>query len=148
MPVKFLDVGGGKVMLSGDERTEVEAALKKYLDQGAKSIAAVTQVGGTWVAACTPPAKVERLDDTNTLGLSDLPPARRDRQQLDEDGLCSVEEVGFQRIVRGPTQTSVKAKVEEMKQFGATQIGEIEEVDGEWTALCDTAGIQNTGYRW
>ena len=148
MPVKFLDVGGGKVMLSGDERAEVEAALKKYLDQGAKSIAAVTQVGRSWVAACTPPAKVERLDETNTLDLSELAPERHERQRIDEDGLCSVEEVGFQRIIRGPTLTSVKAKLDEMKHFGATPIGEIEEVDGEWVAMCDTAGIQNTGYRW
>ena len=148
MTVKFLDVGGGKVMLSGEVRAEVEAALQKYLDQGAKSISPVSQVGRNWVAACTAPAKVERLDETNTLSLSDLAPARRERQHVDDDGLCSVEEVGFQRIIRGPTRTAVKAKVDEMKQFGATPIGDIEEVDGEWTALCDTAGIQNTGYRW
>ena len=148
MTVKILDAGGGKVMLSGDDRAEVEAALQRYLDQGAKSIAAVTQVGRTWVAGCTPPAKVERLDDAETLGLSNLRPVQSNKQATDDDSLCSVEEIGFKRIIRGPTRTAVNAKVEELTHFGATPIGHIEEIDGQWVAMCDTASIQNTGFRW
>ena len=42
----------------------------------------------------------------------------------------------------------MEIKVEEMKQLGAELIGEIEEENGEWVAVCDTGGVQNTGYRW
>lgn len=32
--------------------------------------------------------------------------------------------------------------------MGATMIGDVENVRGTWTALCDTAGVQNTGFKW
>ena len=91
---------------------------------------------------------VKILDAGGGIRLSDLHPVQGDKQSIDDDSLCSVEEVGFKRIVRGPTRTAVDAKVEEMIRFGATPIGDIEEIDGQWVAMCDTAGIQNTGFRW
>jgi len=27
-------------------------------------------------------------------------------------------------------------------------VGEIEEINGTWTAVCDTGGAQNTGFKW
>ena len=35
-----------------------------------------------------------------------------------------------------------------MVHMGATLIGDVEDVEGTWTALCDTGGMQNTGFRW
>ena len=148
MAVKILDVGGGKVMLSGDDRAEVDAALRRYVVQGSKVIAVAAQVGRSWVAACIPPAKVERLDDTQTLGLSDLSGEPAGEAGIEDDELCRVESVGFKRIITGPTRVVVAAKVDELKHFGAAQIGEVEEVEGVWTAMVDTAGAQSTGYRW
>ena len=69
-------------------------------------------------------------------------------QAIDDDSLCSVEEIGFKRVIRGPTRTAVKAKVDEMMNFCAVAIGDIEQIDGQWVAMCDTAGIQSTGIRW
>lgn len=148
MTVKILDVGGGKVMLSSEDRSEVEAALRRYVEQGAKVIAVAAQVGRSWVAACTPPAKVERLDDTQTLRLSNAPGKSAGEAGIEDDELCRVETVGFKKIITGPTRLVVTAKVDELKQFGAAPIGEVEQIDGQWTALVDMAGAQSTGYKW
>ena len=61
---------------------------------------------------------------------------------------CKVEELGFKRIVTGPSRSLVRLKAEELVQMGATMIGDVEDVDGTWTALCDTGCMQNTGFRW
>ena len=148
MAVKVLDAGGGKVLISSTERGEVDAALQRYLTHGAKVISAASLIGKSWVAACTPPTQKERLDDTMTLRLSDLNEAQRAAEAVDETSLCSVEEVGFKRIIRGPTRAVVSAKIEELVHFGAAPIGEVEEIDGAWVAMCDTAGVQNSGFRW
>jgi hypothetical protein len=34
-----------------------------------------------------------------------------------------------------------------MVKMGATLIGDIEDVDGTWTAVCDTGGAQNTSFK-
>ncbi|MGQ0508989.1 MAG: hypothetical protein ACT4P9_00110 [Betaproteobacteria bacterium] len=146
MAVRVLDAGGGKVMLTGDARSEVEAALQKYLDSGSKVIAVVALVGRSWVAACTPPATVESLDDSQTLKLSEI--SERIGMGQDDTELCRVETVGFKKFITGPTRVVVAAKVDELKQFGAIQIGEVEAVDGQWTAMVDTADAKSTGYRW
>jgi hypothetical protein len=59
-----------------------------------------------------------------------------------------VEQLGYKRIVTGPSRSLVRLKAEELVQMGATLIGDVENVEGTWTALCDTAGLQNTGFRW
>ena len=146
MPVKVLDAGGGKVVLTGEERSEVESALRRYLESGSKVIATVALVGKSWVAACTPPAKVEALDDSQTLRLAES--SGRAAAGDDDIELCRVETIGFKKIITGPTRVTVAAKVDELRQFGATAIGEVEEIDGQWTAMVDTADAQNSGYRW
>lgn len=148
MPVKVLDVGGGKVMLSSDDRAEVDTALRRYVAQGSKVIAVAAQVGSSWVAACTPPAKVERLDDTQSLRFAEFTDKLGEESGIADDELCRVETVGFKKIITGPTRVVVASKVDELKQFGAAPIGEVEEIDGVWTAMVDMAGAQSTGYRW
>ena len=54
-------------------------------------------------------------------------------------GACRVETLGLKRIVTGPTREGVGAKVEELMQLGAVLVGDIECVDGRWTAVCDTS---------
>jgi hypothetical protein len=81
------------------------------------------------------------------LHLADL--AKPQPEEVSEDGeLCKVEKLGFKRILTGPTKASVQLKVADLVQMGATLIGDIEDVDGTWTALCDTGGTQNTGFKW
>ena len=145
MTVKILDAGGDKLMLSGNDRPEVAAALQRYLDRGSKVITQVSRVGQIWVAACTTPKSANSADETTTLRLSDI----QDAQQANEedDGGCRIENIGFKRMITGPSLEAVKKKVDEVIRFGGTAIGEIEELDGQWMALCDTASISDTGFR-
>jgi hypothetical protein len=78
-------------------------------------------LGSEWVAACTFPIQSDWAEKTK------------------------VEKLGLKRIVTGPTKASVQLTVAEM---GAALIGDIEEIDGTWTAVCDTGGTQNSGFRW
>jgi len=49
----------------------------------------------------------------------------------------SVEQLGLKSIISGPTREVVEAKVNELLQFGASMVQEIECVDGVWTAVCE-----------
>ena len=118
--VKILGAGE-KVVLSGTDSEEVKSVLRDYIGSGAKVVAPPVRLGGEWVAACTFPIQSHWADRTK------------------------VEKLGLKRIVTGPTKASVQLRVADM---GATLIGEIEEIDGTWTAVCDTGGTQNTGFKW
>ncbi len=118
--VKILGAGE-KVVLSGTDPEEVKSVLRAYVGRGAKVVAPPVLMGSEWVAACTFPFQSHSADKTK------------------------VEKLGFKRIVTGPTKASVQLRVADM---GATLIGDIEEVDGTWTAVCDTGGTQNTGFKW
>ncbi len=140
---------GGKLMFSGADRLEVEAALQAYLQRGAKVLTPISQVANKWVAACSIPIQGSEaaVGSTQSLSLSDLAKDPSAKPEESTDG-CRVEEHGFTCIVHGPTRVHVKARVDEMTHFGAKLVGEIEEADGEWVAVCDIAGAQNSGYRW
>jgi hypothetical protein len=142
--VKILDAGA-KVLLSGTDAKEVKSVLHDFVRRGAKVVSPLTQLGGKWVAACTFPIQSHPADKTDTLHFADL----KKPQEVSEDGdPCKVEKLGFKRIVTGPTRVLVQLKVADMVQMGASLVGDIEEVDGTWTALCDTGGTQNTGFKW
>ena len=132
--VKHLDAGGD-VMISGDTREEVEAALQELLARGARLITPVTLVGRSWVAACAPRAQ---LDDTTTLDLAKVAAAQK-RQRRPEAALCRVEEMGLKRIITGPTREAVEARVDELLAEGAQLVSAAEESYGSWVAVCDTA---------
>ncbi len=142
--VKVLDAGD-KLLLSGGRSIDVAAALARYVKKGAREVTPVCQVGASWTAACTFPPK--GMDDTQSLSLAEVSKAGAAKPDAPDDG-CRVEELGFKRIVYGPSLLAVKLRIEHLKQFGAHQVGEIEEAEGEWVAVCDTGGAANTGYKW
>jgi hypothetical protein len=113
--VKVLGAGE-KVVLSGTDPDEIKSVLRDFVWRGAKVVAPPAQLGREWVAACTFPIQSNSAEKTK------------------------VEKLGLKRIVTGPTKASVQLRVADM---GATLIGEIEEIDGTWTAVCDTGGTQN-----
>ncbi len=143
--VRLLDAGA-KVLLSGSDPEEVSNALLGLMRRGAKVVSPLTQLGGKWIAACTPPIQSHPADTTDTLRFDDLA-VPQPRRGADRDP-CKVEELGFKRIVTGPSRSLVRLKAEELVEMGATMIGDVENVDGTWMALCDTGGVQNTGFRW
>lgn len=103
---------GPHYIVSGFDRVKVAKALDTLAARGARVISPITQVGDKWMASCEHPES--RL------------------------GECRVETLGYTRIVTGPTQRAVSAKVSELMEHGARLVGEIEQTDDGWTAVCDT----------
>jgi len=110
-PVKIADTGTA-LMISGSSRAGVEAAVRDLVAKGATALTAASQVGAKWYASCSHPGT----------------------KQFE----CRVEHVGLKRVITGPTREAVADKVADLTSFGAKLVGEIEEVDGRWTAVCDT----------
>ncbi len=135
--VKRLDAGGD-ILISGETAEEVDAVLQDLLARGAKIITPLSQVGHTWVAACTPAEKIEEADRTSTLDLREIQAAMRKRRP--EAALCQVEEAGLKRIITGPSFDAVHARLAEFLEAGATLVAAPEESFGSWIAVCDTGG--------
>ena len=109
-PAKVMDAGQS-LMLSGTSRASVEAALDELIAQGAKVISPISMVGNKWVASCT---------------------------HADGAAGVKVEDFGLTRIISSTNRQAVADKVEEILAFGGKLRGEIEKIDGVWTAVCDT----------
>ncbi|MGZ8155172.1 MAG: hypothetical protein ACXWUK_07725, partial [Burkholderiales bacterium] len=50
---------------------------------------------------------------------------------------CRVEELGYMRIVTGPTREAVSEKVGELVNNGARLVHDLEQASGVWTAVCE-----------
>ena len=150
MALKFLDAGD-YLMLSGDSQEEVEDALSMFETRGAKVVSRAAALGSHWTAACTLPTGGAGDDTTDSLTLSDLwETASRTSVEPEVDDGRSVEEVGFKRIVTGPSQLQVLLRIRRFTRIGAELTGEIERDGDKWVAIVDTAGISGTydPYHW
>jgi adenylate/guanylate cyclase family protein len=110
-PARVADAGSN-LMISGGTRAIVQAALDRLVAQGAQVVAPPSQAGAKWYAACSHPGSAQFE--------------------------CTVEKIGLKRLITGPTRQAVADKVADLTAFGAKLVGEIEEIDGKWTAVCDT----------
>jgi len=107
---------GPHLIVSGHERASVQRALEELAAKGAHVISPISQIGDKWMASC------------------EHPESRR--------GECKVETLGYTRIVTGPTRRAVAEKVDELVGRGDRLVGEIEQADEGWTAVCDTGGAR------
>src|SRR5204862_4858723 len=111
---------GSKLVVTGDQRDEVEVVVARLQKRGSIPVAETQLIGSSWVAACTLPIKESDADTTTTLKLADLKteakPASPDPEFSDG---CRVEEIGFKRIVTGPSKRAVETRIAYLKQFGA-----------------------------
>jgi len=112
-PAQIYDAGT-HLVISGYSNPGVAEALKTLADGGSRVLSPPTRIGNKWMATCEKP------------GVS----------------ACKVEQMGYTRIVMGPTREAVSAKVEEL-QLGSALVGEIECTAGIWTAICDTSNSGN-----
>ena len=108
-PAKVIDAGQN-MMVSGSSRGSVQEALDRLLAQGATLISPITAVGSKWIAACTYPEAPSGI---------------------------KIEEFGLTRIISGRNHLAVADKVAEIVALGGRQRGDIEQIDGVWTAVCD-----------
>jgi class 3 adenylate cyclase len=114
-PAQVFDAGPN-LIVSGYAKASVEEALKKLAEGGARLISPLAKVGNRWVVACEHP---------------DM--AMRD---------CKVEKLGSTYIVTGPAREAVLVKVEELVQFGAVLVGDVELAGAVWTAVCDAGRVR------
>jgi class 3 adenylate cyclase len=108
-PAKVIDAGQN-LMISGSSRRSVKEALEKLIAKGATVISPITVVGAKWITACTYPEAPSGI---------------------------KVEEFGLTRIVSGRNHLAVADKVAEIVALGGKLRGDIEQIDGVWTAVCD-----------
>ena len=102
---------GTHFIISGATREAVESELARLAAEGAKILAAPSQVGSRWMATCENGRAAVRVH---------------------------VEKLGMKTIISATTREAVEVKVKELLGFGARLDREIEQVDGVWTAVCDS----------
>jgi hypothetical protein len=109
-PAQVFD-GGEHLIVSGPSQLSVLTALDELAKSGSKVLSPIQKVGNKWIATC-------------------------DRPGSGGNG-CKVEELGFMRIVTGPTREAVSDKVQELMGRGARLVHDLEEARGVWTAVCE-----------
>ena len=101
---------GAHYIVSGPSQLSVLSALEELAKTGSKVLSPISKVGTKWIATCDHP-----------------PPAE----------MCKVEELGFMRIVTGPSQEAVSEKLAELVQGGARLVHDVDQAHGVWTAVCE-----------
>lgn len=102
---------GDQLMVSGKSRMSVLIALEELGRNGSKVLSPIQKIGNKWMATCDRPAA--------------------------PDSGCKVEEIGFMRIVTGPSREAVSEKLDELIDKGARLVHDLEEARGVWTAVCE-----------
>ena len=102
---------GDQLMVSGKSRMSVLIALEELGKNGSKVLSPVQKIGNKWMATCDRPAA--------------------------PDSGCKVEEIGFMRIVTGPSREAVSERLDELIDKGARLVHDLEEARGVWTAVCE-----------
>jgi len=107
-PAQVFDAGT-HYLVSGYNRA-VNEAVEKLAAQGGKLISPLSQVGRKWLASVTNPKLAVE---------------------------AKVEELGFKRVITGPTKESVELKVDDLVERGSKVVQPPELADGVWTAVCE-----------
>ena len=110
LPAQVFDAGD-HLVVSGYSQLSVLSAVEDLERAGAQLRSPIAKMGNKWLATC-----------------SALPTAADD---------CKVEEIGFMRIVTGPSREGVAQKVQELLDGGARLVHDIDEASGMWTAVCE-----------
>jgi hypothetical protein len=147
--VKVLDAGD-KLLFSGSDADAVQAELAYFAGRGCKIVSPLSRVGSTWVAACTPPLEAHSADRTSTLNLAEILKAQQSgaavpAEEPQGDGVCTIEKIGFKRLITGPTHATVQAITERFLEIGAGIVSGPEEVFGQWSAVCDVGDGRKKG---
>ncbi|HET9042668.1 MAG TPA: hypothetical protein VFN70_05940 [Burkholderiales bacterium] len=107
--VKVEDAGT-KLIVTGKERAPVERALQLLSAHGGGAITPVAPFGSGWIGSCAnPQAEVE----------------------------CSVERVGLQMIVLGPTEAAIREKLRQLQVGGAKVVHETQLMGDKYVMVCE-----------
>jgi len=103
---------GDKIILSSDDEATIKYVIEEMRKEGAQGIQVPVKVGSKWVASFEHP------------GLSQ----------------CTVEKIGFEIIIAGPTEGSVLARSGEFRERGALITRGPEQEEGVWKIYLDDIG--------
>ena len=105
---------GDKIILSSDDEATIKYVIEEMRKEGAEGIQVPVKVGSKWVASFEHP------------GLSQ----------------CTVEKIGFEIIIAGPTEGSVLARSGEFRERGALITRGPEQEEGVWKLYLDDIGAR------
>ena len=108
---------GDKIILSSDDEATLKYVVEEMRKEGAQDIQVPVKVGGKWIASFEHPALSQ----------------------------CTVEKIGYEIIITGPTEESVLARSEELREKGALIMRGPENEDGTWKLYLDDVGAR-TGH--
>ena len=108
-PAQVFDAGT-HFIISAYSEAKVNDAVAKLGQQGCKLISPATQVGSKWVASVDNPRLAVQ---------------------------AQVKELGFKRVITGPTLEAVRLKLQDLMDRGAVLVQDAELADGVWTAVCE-----------
>jgi hypothetical protein len=122
-PVKVAKMGT-HAMVSGPDKSAVEAKVAELVSKGAKLVSKVEPLGRNWVAT---------LEDRTAAP--------------DVDG-CRVARLGLQVIVTGPDRAAVQKRAQQLMKEGAVLTSGPQENTNGWSAVLDESGMDKTVHRW
>ncbi len=105
---------GDKIILSSPDEATLKYVLDELQKDGAQGIQAPMKVGRKWIASFEHP----------------------------EPAQCTVERIGFEIVIAGPTEASVLARSEEFRERGALITRGPEMEDGSWKLHLDDTGAR------
>jgi class 3 adenylate cyclase len=108
-PAQVFDAGT-HFIISAYSEAKVNEAVAKLGRQGCKLISPATQVGSKWVASVDNPRLAVQ---------------------------AQVKELGFKRVITGPTLEAVRLKLQDLMDRGAVLVQDAELDEGIWTAVCE-----------
>ena len=105
---------GDKIILSSDDEATLKYVVEEMRKEGAQDIQEPVKVGGKWIASFEHP------------GMSQ----------------CTVEKIGFEIIITGPTEGSVLAKSGEFRERGALISRGPEQENDTWKLYLEDVGAR------
>ena len=105
---------GDKIILSSKDEATLKYVVEEMRKEGVQGLQVPVKVGSKWVASFENPALSQ----------------------------CTVEKIGFEIIIAGPTEESVLARSEEFKEKGALITRGPENEDGNWKLYLDDTGAR------
>ena len=105
---------GDKIILSSKDEATLKYVVEEMRKEGVQGLQVPVKIGSKWVASFENPAPSQ----------------------------CTVEKIGFEIIIEGPTEESVLARSEEFKEKGALITRGPENEDGNWKLYLDDTGAR------
>ena len=105
---------GDRMILSSEDEAILRYVVEEMRKEGAQAIQPPVKVGSKWVASFENPALSQ----------------------------CTVERLGFQIIIEGPTEGSVLARSDEFRERGALIVRGPENEDGVWKLYLEDVGAR------